>query len=72
MWNRAPLNRWEYENRYAVKFFPRTDFLGVKVETKKALFHGKPYKDLSARERRKWENMLIIGFPKDRIRVQYE
>ena len=71
MMNRPPQNKWEYENHDAITEHPRKDFLGIKVDTEKAKFRGVPYKKLDARERRKWENMLVIGYPKHRLRISY-
>lgn len=66
-----PCNKWEYENRTAILEYPHSEFLGIKVDTANASWHGRPYKKLDSFERRKFENMLIISYAKSRIRIVY-
>lgn len=67
-----PNNIWEYYNRDAISEYQRNEYLGIIVETKKASWHGKPYKTLDWFERRKWENFLVMMYAKNRIRVSYQ
>lgn len=66
-----PCNVWEYENRDAIREYPQTGYLGIKVDTDKATWHGKRYKQLTSYERRKWENLLVLAYAKTRIRISY-
>lgn len=66
----APVSKWEYDNRDAIQEYPMEGYLGIKVDTDKATWRGKPYKTLDAFERRKWENLLVLGYKK-RIRISY-
>lgn len=67
----TPNNIWEYYNRDAIKEYPRTGYLGIKVDTKKATWHGEPYRQLDWFKRRKWENFLVLMYAKTRIRISY-
>lgn len=68
---RPSVNAWEYYNKGAISEFPRDTFLGIIVDTKKATWKRRPYKELSAYGRRKWENMLVLAYAKTKVRISY-
>ncbi len=46
-------------------------FRHVEVNTSKATFQGRPWKTLGDFGKKKFENMLVLTRPKERIKVAY-
>ena len=44
----------------------------IEVDTHRVRFHGKRYCKLSGFERRKFENILVIDDPKNKLEIRYK
>lgn len=51
---------------------PYREYKVIEVDTKKALYKGHPYQELSSFERKKFENLLFIANSTDRLIILYD
>ena len=48
------------------------EFRVVEVDTKKATYQGKAYNTLGDFGKRKFENLLVLGRPHERLKILYK
>ena len=54
-----------------IKETPGKDFIVVAIDTNKATYQGRPWRTLGDFGKRKFENLLVLSRPKERLKIQY-
>ena len=54
-----------------IKETPSKDFIVVSIDTSKVTYQGRPWRTLGDWGKRKWENLLVLSRPKERIKIIY-
>lgn len=70
-WQKSPRNKWEYENRDVFEHRDGGDFMLLKVNTNKAVFHGEPWTQLNTWRKRKWENLAVLAYAPTKVKFDY-